>query len=105
MDGFLSQNSLNKDPFFGRFSVNMGGLSRNWRKVAKNGSSSAKSHHSGYESKFRQLEEGAFLRTAGRPPSIRKSCTPPPPPGQIHVKIYLTEFGYFTQDMATAGPF
>ena len=52
--GFWVQNSLNKGPFFGRFSINMGGLSRNWRKIAKNGPFSAKIHHkSGYESKFR----------------------------------------------------
>ena len=31
MGGFLDQNSLNKGPFFGRFSINMGELSRNWR--------------------------------------------------------------------------
>ena len=37
MGGFLSRNSLNKGPFFGRFSINMGGFSRNWRKIAKNG--------------------------------------------------------------------
>ena len=37
MGGFLSRNSLNKGPFFGRFSINMGGLSRNWRKMAKMG--------------------------------------------------------------------
>ena len=36
--GFWAQNSLNKGPFFGRFSINMGGLSRNWRNIAKNGS-------------------------------------------------------------------
>ena len=35
--GFRVQNSLNKGPFFGRFSINMGGLSRNWRKIAKMG--------------------------------------------------------------------
>ena len=33
----LCQNSLNKGPIFGRFSINMGGLSRNWRKIAKIG--------------------------------------------------------------------
>ena len=31
------QNSLIKGLFFGRFSLNMGGFSRNWRKIAKNG--------------------------------------------------------------------
>ena len=36
--GFLAQNSLNKGPFFGRFSINMGGFSRNWQKVSKMGS-------------------------------------------------------------------
>ena len=30
MGGFLGQNSLNKGPFFGRSSINMGGISRNW---------------------------------------------------------------------------
>ena len=30
MGGFLGQNSLNKGLFFGRFFINMGGLSRNW---------------------------------------------------------------------------
>ena len=37
MGGFLGRNSLNKGLFFGRFSINMGGLSRNWRKIAKMG--------------------------------------------------------------------
>ena len=35
--GFLAPNSLNKGPFFGRFSINKDGLSRNWRKIAKMG--------------------------------------------------------------------
>ena len=30
MGGFLGRNSLNKSPFVGSFSINMGGLSRNW---------------------------------------------------------------------------
>ena len=52
MGGFLGRNSSNKGPFFGRFSINMGGLSRNWLKIAKNGSFSVKIHHkSGYGSK------------------------------------------------------
>ena len=49
-----AQNSLTKGPFFGRFSINMGGLSRNVQKIVKNGSFSAKNHHKGdYDSKFR----------------------------------------------------
>ena len=36
--GFWVQNSLNKGPFFCRFSLNMGGLSRNWQKLSKIGS-------------------------------------------------------------------
>ena len=36
--GFWVKNSLNKDPFFGRFSLNMGGFSRNWQKFSKMGS-------------------------------------------------------------------
>ena len=43
--GFWASNSLNKGPFFGRFSINEGGLSRNWRNIAKNGWFSAKNHH------------------------------------------------------------
>ena len=54
MGGFWGQNSLNKDVFFGRFYINMGALSRNWRKIVKTGSFSAKIHHkNGYDSKFR----------------------------------------------------
>ena len=54
MGGLLGRNSLNKGPFFGRFSINMGGLSRNRRQKATNGSFSAKIHHkSGYDSKVR----------------------------------------------------
>ena len=37
MDGFVGRNSLSRGPFFGRFFINMGGLSRNWRKIAKKG--------------------------------------------------------------------
>ena len=52
--GFCGQNSLNKGPFFGRSSINLGWLSRNWQKIAINGLFSAKIHHkSGYESKSR----------------------------------------------------
>ena len=36
MGGLFGRNSLNKGPFFGRFSINMGELSQNWRKIAKN---------------------------------------------------------------------
>ena len=47
-------NSLNKGPFFGRFSINMGDLSRNWRKIATNWPFSVKIHNeTGYDSKFR----------------------------------------------------
>ena len=35
--GFWAPKSLNKGPFFGRFCLSKGGLSRNWRKIAKNG--------------------------------------------------------------------
>ena len=31
--GFWAPNSLDKLPFFGRFSINKGGLSRNWQKM------------------------------------------------------------------------
>ena len=38
MVGVWVQNSLNKGPCFGRFSLNMGGFSRNWQKLPKIGS-------------------------------------------------------------------
>ena len=40
--GFLGQNSLNKGPFFGRFSIHMGGLSRNREIYPKMGHFSPK---------------------------------------------------------------
>ena len=50
MGGFLGRNSLNKYHFFGKSSMETGGLSRNWPKIAKNGHFSAKVHHnSGYK--------------------------------------------------------
>ena len=52
--GFWAQGSLNKGPFFGRFSINMDPLSRNWQKIVKNGWFSAKiNHKSGYGGKCR----------------------------------------------------
>ena len=36
--GFWVLNSLNKGPFFGRFSSSMGWFSRNWQTIAKMGS-------------------------------------------------------------------
>ena len=51
--GFWAKNPLNKGLFFGRFYINIGGLSRNWRKIAKTGSFSAKIYHkSGYDREF-----------------------------------------------------
>ena len=35
--GFLAQNFLNKGPIFGRFSLKMDRLSRNWQKSKKMG--------------------------------------------------------------------
>ena len=71
---FSKQGSL-----FGRFSINMGGLSRNWQKMAKNGPFSAEIHYiSGYESKFRQLEEGTFLKTGQHTPVHPQVMYPPP---------------------------
>ena len=36
--GFLGPKSSNKGPFFGKFSLNMGGFSRNWQRIVKMGS-------------------------------------------------------------------
>ena len=76
--GWVFGPKFSKQGFlFGRFSINMGGLSRNWRKIAKNGPFSAKTHHrSGCDSKFWLLEEGTFLKTGRQTPSICNSCTP-----------------------------
>ena len=79
MGEFLGRNSPDKGSFLGRFSINMGGLSRNWRKMAKNGSFSAKIHHkSGYDSKLWQLEEGIFLKTRWQAPIHPQVMYPPP---------------------------
>ena len=52
--GFWVQNSVNKGLFFGTFSLNMGGFSRNWLKIVKNGYFSAKIHHKiGYDGNCR----------------------------------------------------
>ena len=41
-------------PGYQTLSINMGGFSRNWQKIVKNGWFSAKIHHKGgYDSKFR----------------------------------------------------
>ena len=50
---FWAENSLNKGPFFGRFSINMGGLPRDRQQMAKNRLFPSKIHHkSGYDVKF-----------------------------------------------------
>ena len=54
MGGFLGPKFSKQGSLFGRFSIKEGGLSRNWRKIAKNGWFSAKIHHkSGYDGNFR----------------------------------------------------
>ena len=37
MGGFLGPKFSKQGSFFGRFSLNMGGLTRNWRNIVKNG--------------------------------------------------------------------
>ena len=52
--GFWVQNYLNKDSFFGRFSLNIGGICRNWQQIVKMGSFPQKIHHkSGYDDNCR----------------------------------------------------
>ena len=75
--GFWAQNSLNKGPFFGRFSINIGGLSRNWQEIAKNGSFPQKSSKNGHGSKFRYLVKGNFLKTGRQIPVHPKVIYPP----------------------------
>ena len=73
---FWVQNSLDKGPFFGRFSINKGEFSRNWQKIVKNGYFSTKIYHKrGYNVNCRQLEEGSFLKNGRQTPSICKSST------------------------------
>ena len=79
MGGFFGPKFSKQGSLFGRFSINKGGLSKNWRKIAKNGWFSAKIHHeSGYDGNFRQLEEGAFLK-AGRQTPVHPQVMYPPP--------------------------
>ena len=52
MGGFLDPKFGKQGSFFGSLSLNMGGSSRNRRKIVKNGWFSAKIHHkSGYDGK------------------------------------------------------
>ena len=54
MGGFLGRKFSKQGSFFGRFSLNMGGFSRNYQKISKNGYFSAKIHHkSGYDGNCR----------------------------------------------------
>ena len=79
MGWFWAQNSQTKGLFIGRFSLNMGGFSRNWRKIAKVG---------GFPPKFiitvgmtgvLAIRRGYLSENlAAHPPSVRKSCTPSP---------------------------
>ena len=53
MGGFLGPKFSKQGSPFRQISLNKGGLSRNWRKIAKNGWFSAKIHHeSGYGASF-----------------------------------------------------
>ena len=38
MGGVLGPKFSKKGPFFGRFSISVGGISRNWQKLSKMGS-------------------------------------------------------------------
>ena len=89
MGGFFGQNSLNKGPFFSRFFVNIDGLPRNGRKIAKNESFSTKIHYkSGYDSKFR-LEEGTILKK-GQQTSIHPQVMYPPGGFQpVFFRLYI----------------
>ena len=54
MGGILDPKFSKQGSLFGRFSLNMDGLSRNWRKTVKKGRFSAKIHQkSGYDGKLR----------------------------------------------------
>ena len=65
-------------PFFGRFSINMGGLSRNWRKIAKNGPFLAKIHHkSGYEMQVSVIRRGYLSENRAADPRPSASHVPP----------------------------
>ena len=69
MGGFLGPKFSKQGSLYGRFSLSIGGLSRNWRKIVKNGWFSTNIHHkSGYSGKFQQLEEGTFLKTGWQTP-------------------------------------
>ena len=59
MGELLVQNSPNKGPFAGRFSLNMDGFSRNWQKIVNNRYFFAKIHHkSGYDGNLMVIRRG-----------------------------------------------
>ena len=65
---------------FGRFSLNVSGLSRNWRKIVKNVCFSIKIHHKcGYGGKFLVIRRGSGL-SENRAADLRPSAIHVPPP-------------------------
>ena len=79
--GFSAPISPNKDLFFGRFSSNMGGFSRNWQRIVKMDSFPPKliikvGMTASFGNKERQLSENQALD-----PRLSASKVPPPPPG------------------------
>ena len=78
MGGFWVQNSLYNDPFFGRFSLNMGWFSRNWQNMSK---------MSSFLPQFiMKVGMTAIVRNKNRAANTRPSAShvppPPPPPSQ-----------------------
>ena len=78
MSGVLDPKSSKQGSFFGRFSSNIGGFSRNWLKIVKMGSFPPKFIIKvGMIATVGVQKRVAFWKPGGRPPYIRKSCTPP----------------------------
>ena len=76
--GFLAQNSPNKDLFFGRFSLDMGGFGRiSQKKQLKMDSLPPKCIIKWVRMQVLVAERGYL--SSGRPTSIQKSSTPTPP--------------------------
>ena len=79
MGGFLGPKFSRQGSLFRQIFHKHGWVFRNWRKIVKNGWFSAKIHHkSGYNSNFRSLEEGTFLKTGRQTPVHPQVMYPPP---------------------------
>ena len=79
MGGFLGPKFSKQGSLFRQIFLKQGWVIQKLPKNSKNGWFSAKIHHkSGYDRKFRFLEEGTFLKTGRQTPVHPQVMYPPP---------------------------